>query len=188
MKQLNLHKKQAMRFSELIIKRQSERKYKDTPVSKEDIVSCLEAARLAPSACNSQPWKFIVVQDKKLLKEISDAAIGLGMNKFTATVPVMVAVVQESMNLEAKAGALVKSKDYSMIDLGIAVENFCLQAAELGLGTCIMGWFDEKKVKDVLGVPRSRRVQLLISLGHPDGPTRNKVRKTIEDMSSWNKY
>ena len=51
-----------------------------------------------------------------------------------------------------------------------------------------MGWFDEKKVKDVLGVPRSRRVQLLISLGHPDGPTRNKVRKTIEDMSSWNKY
>ena len=123
-----------------------------------------------------------------IVKEMSDAAIGLGMNKFTASVPVIVAVVQENMNLEAKAGALVKNKDYSMMDLGFAIDHFCLQAAELGLGTCIMGWFDEKRVKKVLGVPRSRRVQLLISLGYPDAPVRNKVRKPIEEMSSWNKY
>ena len=110
------------------------------------------------------------------------------MNKFTVQVPVLVAVVQENMNLEAKAGAVVKNKDYSMMDLGMAVENFCLQAAELGLGTCIMGWFDEKKVKEVLGVPRGRRVQLLIALGHPDAPTRSKVRKPLEEMSSWNEY
>ena len=177
-----------MEFSELILKRQSDRRYAPKPVAREHILKCLEAARMAPSTCNSQPWKFIVVDDRSKLIQISDAAIGLGMNKFTVQVPVLVAVVQENMNLEAKAGAVVKDKDYSMMDLGMAVENFCLQAAELGLGTCIMGWFDEKKVKDVLGVPRSRRVQLLISLGHPDGPTRNKVRKTIEDMSSWNKY
>lgn len=177
-----------MEFSELILKRQSDRRYAPKPVAREHILKCLEAARMAPSACNSQPWKFIVVDDRSKLIQISEAAIGLGMNKFTVQVPVLVAVVQENMNLEAKAGAVVKDKDYSMMDLGMAVENFCLQAAELGLGTCIMGWFDEKKVKDVLGVPRSRRVQLLISLGHPDGPTRNKVRKTIEDMSSWNKY
>ena len=177
-----------MEFSELILKRQSDRRYAPKPVAREHILKCLEAARMAPSACNSQPWKFIVVDDRSKLIQISEAAIGLGMNKFTVQVPVLVAVVQENMNLEAKAGAVVKDKDYSMMDLGMAVENFCLQAAELGLGTCIMGWFDEKKVKDVLGVPRSRRVQLLISLGHPDGPTRNKVRKTIEDISSWNKY
>ena len=73
-----------MEFSELIQKRQSDRKYKDEPVRKEDIVKCLEAARLAPSACNSQPWKFVVVEDKAALKEMSEAAIGLGMNKFTA--------------------------------------------------------------------------------------------------------
>lgn len=177
-----------MEFSELIQKRQSDRKYTGEPVSREDIVKCLEAARLAPSACNSQPWKFIVVQEKDKLKEISEAAIGLGMNKFTAGVPVMVAVVQEKMNMEAKAGALVKNKDYSMIDLGLAVENFCLQAAELGLGTCIIGWFDEKRIKTLLGVPRSRRIQVLISLGHPDAPTRNKTRKSLEEMSSWEKY
>ena len=177
-----------MDFSELVQKRQSDRKYAPKPVAREHILKCLEAARMAPSACNSQPWKFVVVDDRVKLIQISDAAIGLGMNKFTVQVPVLVAVVQENMNLEAKAGAVVKNKDYSMMDLGMAVENFCLQAAELGLGTCIMGWFDEKKVKEVLGVPRGRRVQLLIALGHPDAPTRSKVRKPLEEMSSWNEY
>ena len=177
-----------MDFSELVQKRQSDRKYAPRPVAREHILKCLEAARMAPSACNSQPWKFVVVDDRTKLIQVSDAAIGLGMNKFTVQVPVLVAVVQENMNLEARAGAAVKNKDYSMMDLGMAVENFCLQAAELGLGTCIMGWFDEKKVKEVLGVPRGRRVQLLIALGHPDAPTRSKVRKPLEEMSSWNEY
>lgn len=177
-----------MEFSELVLKRQSDRKYAPKTVDREDIVRCLEAARMAPSACNSQPWKFVAVDDRAKLAELSDAAIGLGMNKFTVQVPVLVAVVQEPMNMEAKAGSVVKNKDYSMMDLGMAVEHFCLQAAELGLGTCIMGWFDEKRVKKILGVPRSRRVQLLIAVGHPDAPTRNKIRKPLEDMSSWNEY
>ena len=110
------------------------------------------------------------------------------MNKFTVQAPVLVAVVQENMNLEAKAGSLIKSKDYSMMDLGMAVENFCLQAVDLGLGTCIMGWFDEKKIKEILEIPRSKRVQLLISVGYPDAPVRDKVRKPMEEISSWNKY
>lgn len=177
-----------MDFSELILKRQSDRRYAPKPVAREHILKCLEAARLAPSACNSQPWKFIVVDDRAKLAELSEAAIGLGMNKFTVQVPVMVAVVQEKMNLEAKAGALVKDKDYSLMDLGMAVEHFCLQAAELGLGTCIMGWFDEKRVRKALGVPRGRRVQLLLTLGYPDSPTRAKVRKPLEEISSWNTY
>ena len=177
-----------MEFSELVLKRQSDRKYAPKRVDREDVVRCLEAARMAPSACNSQPWKFVVVDDRARLAELSDAAIGLGMNKFTVQVPVLVAVVQEPMNMSAKAGSLAKNKDYSMMDLGMAVENFCLQAAELGLGTCIMGWFDEKRVKKVLGVPRTRRVQLLIAVGHPDAPNRQKVRKPLEEMSSWNSY
>lgn len=177
-----------MEFSELILKRQSDRKYAPRPVAREHIVKCLEAARMAPSACNSQPWKFVVVDDRAKLMQISEAAVGLGMNRFTVQVPVLVAVVQERMNLEAKAGSLVKGKDYSLMDLGLAIENFCLQATELGLGTCIMGWFDEKKVKKVLGVPSGRRVQLLIALGYPDGPVREKIRKSLDEMSSWNEY
>ena len=177
-----------MEFSELVLKRQSDRKYAPKRVDREDIVRCLEAARMAPSACNSQPWKFVVMDDRAKLAELSEAAIGLGMNRFTVQVPVLVAVVQEPMNMSAKAGSLAKNKDYSMMDLGMAVENFCLQAAELGLGTCIMGWFDEKRVKKVLGVPRTRRVQLLIAVGHPDAPNRQKVRKPLEEISSWNSY
>jgi nitroreductase len=177
-----------MEFSELVLKRQSDRKYAPKRVDREDVVRCLKAARMAPSACNSQPWKFVVVDDRAKLAELSEAAIGLGMNRFTVQVPVLVAVVQEPMNMSAKAGSLAKNKDYSMMDLGMAVENFCLQAAELGLGTCIMGWFDEKRVKKVLGVPRTRRVQLLIAVGHPDAPNRQKVRKLLEEISSWNSY
>ena len=177
-----------MDFSELIQKRQSDRRYAPKPVAREHILKCLEAARLAPSACNSQPWKFVVVDEEAKLAEMADAAIGLGMNKFTVQVPVLVAVVQEPMNMSAKAGALAKNKDYSMMDLGMAVENFCLQAAELGLGTCIMGWFDERRIKKLLGVPRSRRLQLLIALGYPASPTRRKIRKPLEEISSWNQY
>ena len=177
-----------MNFEELIFKRQSDRKYLPNAVAKEDVMKCLEAARMAPSACNSQPWKFVVVNDRAKLMEMAEAAAGLGMNKFVHSVPVMVAVVLEKMNFTAKIGSMVKNKDYCMLDLGIAVEHFCLQAADLGLGTCIMGWFDEKRISKLLNVPRGKRIPLIISLGYPDAPVRNKVRKPLEEMSSWNEY
>ena len=178
----------AMDFENLVQVRQSDRKYKAQPVEKEKIMKCLEAARLSPSACNSQPWKFIVVDSRQLLGQMADAACGTGMNKFTYQVPVMVAVVLEKMNVTARIGSMLKDKDYSMMDLGMAVEHFCLQAAELGLGTCIMGWFNEKKIASLLGVPRGKRIPLLISVGYPDGPTRQKIRKGMDEISSWNKY
>ena len=176
-----------MNLSELIHKRQSDRKYESRPVSREMVMKCLEAARLAPSACNSQPWKFVVVDDVALLPQMGAAAAGMGMNGFAREVPVIVAVVLEKMNLTARIGSVIKDKEYSLLDVGIAVEHFCLQAAELGLGTCIMGWFDEKKVKKLLGI-KGKRVPLLISLGYPAGETRKKARKSLEEMSSWNQY
>ena len=118
---------------------------------------------------------------------MASAAAGMGMNKFASQCPVIVAVVLEKMNFTARIGSVIKDKEYSLLDVGIAVEHFCLQAAELGLGTCILGWFDEKKVKKLLGIG-SKRVPLLITLGYPDGGTRNKIRKDINTMSSWNKY
>ena len=177
-----------MDFEELILKRQSDRKYAPGKVSTEDIMKCIEAARMTPSACIAQPWKYVVVDDRGKLNEMADAAEGMGMNKFTHGVPVMVAVVLEKINYSAKVGSLVKNKDYCMLDLGMAVEHFCLQAADLGLGTCIMGWFDEKKIASLLGVPRGKRIPLIIALGHPEGPTRKKIRKPLVDMSSWNSY
>mgnify|MGYP003295242280 FL=1 len=174
-------------FAELARIRQSDRKYKDQAVEKEKIIQCLETARISPSANNSQPWKFVVVDDFEKKEQIAECSIGLGMNKFTHQCPVIVAVVLEKQNFMSTIGGMIKNKDYSLFDVGIAVNQFCLQAADLGLGTCIMGWFDEKKIKKILGV-RNRRIPLLISLGYPDAPTREKVRKPLEVMSSWNEY
>ena len=117
-----------MDFLDLVKKRQSDRKYKNTPIDREKIIKCLEAARLAPSACNSQPWKFVVVDDPQLLPEMASAAAGMGMNKFAVQSPVIVAVVLEKMNFTARIGSVIKDKEYSLLDVGIAVENFCLQA------------------------------------------------------------
>lgn len=176
-----------MNFEELINARQSDRKYDNQPIDRSLLRLCLEAARIAPSACNSQPWKFVVVDDPKLLAGMKEAAAGMGMNKWVTDVPVIVAVVLEKMNLTARIGSVIKDKEYSLLDVGIAVEHFCLQATELGLGTCIIGWFDEKKVKKLLDIPK-RRVPLLISVGYPTSEHRKKVRKPLEEMSSWNKY
>lgn len=177
-----------MNFYDLIQKRQSDRRYDASrQVDRDLVMKCLEAARLAPSACNSQPWKFVVVDQPDLKGQMAEAAAGMGMNRFATEAPVIVAVVLEKMNLTARIGSVIKDKEYSLLDVGIAVEHFCLQAAELGLGTCILGWFDEKKVKKLLGVNR-RRIPLLITLGYPAGATRPKSRKTLEEMSNWNKY
>ena len=141
-----------MKFAELVKIRQSDRKYKNQEVEKEKILQCLETARLSPSANNSQPWKFVVVDDVEKKEQIAECSIGLGMNKFTHQCPVIVAVVIEKQDFMTKIGGIIKNKDYSTFDVGIAVNQFCLQAADLGLGTCIMGWFDEKKIKKILGV------------------------------------
>lgn len=177
-----------MDFSTLVTKRQSDRRYDATQrVDRELVIKCLEAARLAPSACNSQPWKFVVVDEPTLQVQMAEAAAGMGMNKFAKDAPVIIAVVLEKMNLTARIGSVIKDKEYSLLDVGIAVENFCLQATELGLGTCILGWFDEKKVNRLLGIGK-RRIPLLITLGYPAAETRKKSRKSLDEMSSWNRY
>jgi len=177
-----------MEFSELVKIRQSDRKYLDKPVEKEKIQKCIETARLSPSANNSQPWKFIVIDDKELKEQIADSAASMGMNSFTHQAPVIIAVVLEKQNMMSSLGSVIQDKEYCLLDIGIAVNQFCLQAADIGLGTCIIGWFKEKRVKKLLHIDRKKRVPLLISIGYSDSHIRNKVRKPVEEMSSWNRY
>ena len=167
-----------MTLSELINNRQSNRKYKEQAVERELVVKCIEAARLAPSACNAQAWKFVVVDQTDLCKQLAEASTGLGMNRFVAQAPVIITVVIERANITSSIGSLIKNKDYSQIDIGIAVEHICLQAVELGLGSCILGWFDEPKVKKLLKIPSSKRVPLLITLGYPNDNQRTSTRVT----------
>jgi nitroreductase len=164
-----LKRRKEMDFFELIYKRESVRGYLDKPVEREKIEKIIEAARVAPSACNAQPWKFVVVDDKELVSKVAKKLyepLVSGINKFALTSPVFIVVVAESRNLASKMGELIKNKDYTNIDIGGACENMCLAGTELGLGTCIMGWFKEKGIKNILSIPSSKKVHLVISLGY----------------------
>jgi len=175
---------------ELIISRQSDRKYSDKPVEKEKLDRIIEAGRMSPSACNAQPWKFIVVTEPSIVEKIAEAASArlLGMNSFVKQAPVQIIVIREKPNFSSKVGATIKNKDYSLIDIGIASENICLQAKAEGLGSCMIGWFDEKMLRKILHIPRSKRVELIITLGYSLGDQRNKKRKPAEETVSYNKY
>ena len=179
---------EAMNFSELVKNRQSVRSYLSTPVEREKILTCLESTRLSPSANNAQPWRFIIVDDATLKNEVADAISSLGMNKFAKQAPVIVVVVLESRDLVSTVAGSYQKKDYSSLDLGIAVHQFCLQATDLGLGSCIIGWFNEKRIKELLNIPKGKRVTLVLTLGYSDAPIREKQRKTLEEISNWNKY
>ena len=177
-----------MDFSELITKRQSERQYDARPVEPEKIMQCIEAARMAPSACNAQPWKFIVVDEPELKKQLATAITGMGMNKFVGEASAIVAIALEKPNALSKIGSVLKGKEYILMDIGIVAAHFCLQATDLGLGTCIVGWFDEKKVRQLLQVPNKKRIPLLLTVGYTTAELRKKQRKELEVMYSANKY
>jgi len=171
--------------------RRSIRKYSDQPVEQEKIERCLEAGRLAPSACNAQPWTFIVVNEPGLKDQVARTARAqtLNMNKFAAQAPVIIAIVEEPANITSTLGSKIKRKHYPLIDIGIAAENICLQAAEEGLGTCMIGWLNEKKAKRLLGVPASKRIPLLISLGYPtDEWPKSRNRKAFDKTVRYNQY
>lgn len=177
-----------MELKTLIETRQSTRKYKTLEVEQEKVEKVIEAARLAPSACNAQAWKFIVVNDPILRKQVAESAASLGMNKFALEAPVIIVCVLEKANATSAIGSQIKNKNYKWIDIGIAVEHICLQATELELGSCIIGWFNEKKVKKLLHIPRNKRIPLLITLGYPDDHARSKIRKPFNEICAFNSY
>jgi len=175
-----------MSFLDLAKRRQSCRKYDLKVVPKESIERCLEAARMSPSACNSQPWKFIVVQEPELKEKLAQHAFGgiYSIFDFAKQAPVLVAVVREHQKYTAKLGGFFRGIQYALIDIGIACEHFILQAEEEGLGSCWIGWFNERGAKRALGLDKRKKVDIIIALGYAEDKTvREKNRKSLEEMS-----
>ncbi|NMM62778.1 NAD(P)H nitroreductase [Clostridium sp. P21] len=173
-------------YFDLIKKRESCRNYADKQVENTKLLACIEAARIAPSACNGQPWKFIVVNNKELSPKVAKCLQDLVMNKFTDKCPAFIIVLEEKSDIKARVGAAIKNQDYSSIDIGIATAHLCLAATEQGLSTCIMGWFNEKGLKDLLHIPNSKRIRLVVSIGYSqDKKLRNKIRKNIDEISQF---
>ena len=177
-------------FLELVKSRQSDRAYLPTPVEKEKLDRILEAARLSPSACNAQPWKIVVVTDLEKRMQIADATVSklLSMNHFTKQAPVQLIIIEERGNFNSRVGGFITNKHYPHIDLGILASHIILAATDEGLGSCIIGWCDEKKVRKTLDIPRNKRVMMLILLGYSDQPLRKKKRKTKEEFVSFDIY
>jgi len=168
-----------MNFAELVKKRQSTRKYADKPVERELIDQCIEAARLAPSARNSQPWSFIVLDDPAVIKSVAERAFSgiYKSTRFAGKAPVLIVVVTEKADYITRMGNLIQNVKYSLIDIGIACEHLVLQAEELGLGTCWLGWFSARGVRKALNLPRSTKIDIIISMGYPLDPDYRKERK-----------
>lgn len=181
-----------MSLLDLVRQRKSVRDFRDKPVEREKIMACLEAARLAPSACNSQPWKFIVIDDPKLKKRLSQVAFNgiYAINTFCKKAPVIVVVISEKGKFIARIGAYLRSTRYYLIDIGIAIEHFVLQAEELGLGTCWIGWFNEKAVKQVLNIPQYKKIDILIALGYYDKARTgaDHGREPMDKIAAFNTY
>jgi len=164
-----------MDFLEIANARQSCRSYDpDRPVEREKLDAILEAARLAPSACNGQPYHLTVCTGE-LAKEVARATMGMGMNKFAQQAPVLVVISEEAYVKSAALGAKLKNNDYRSIDIGIAVAYLTAEAAAQGLGSCILGWLDDEKIRALCDLERP--VRLVITLGYPSPSDTLRVKK-----------
>jgi len=169
-----------MDFFELIEKRQSCRGYDDREVEPEKLEAVLKAAQLAPSACNGQPYHFTVCRGEKA-KQAAKATQGMGMNKFASQAPVLIVVSEEPYVKTAALGAKLKANDYRSMDIGIAVAYLTAAATELGLSTCMLGWLDDEKLREICGLKYP--VRLVITLGYAQNDTvREKKRKDLEEL------
>ena len=171
-----------MNFTEIAHARQSCRAYDpDRQVEQEKLNAILEAVRLAPSACNGQPYRLTVCRGETA-KAVAKATMGMGLNKFATQAPVLVVISEEPYVKSAALGAKVKGNDYRSIDIGIAAAYLTAEAAAQGLGTCILGWLDDEKIRTLCGL--SRPVRLVVTVGYPADTPREKKRKTIDELVS----
>ncbi len=171
-------------YFDLIAKRESCRNFDpDRPVEQEKLIKCLDAARIAPSGCNAQPWKFIVVRNPELKKQLVDAMNDYNINKFAYKCDTLVVITEEFANVVSVIAARFGNQVYAPIDIGLSTMQFCLAATAQGLSTCIMAWMDPVKVKDALGLPQSKRVRVIIGLGYAANDNlRKKDRRTLEEI------
>ncbi|MEA2015319.1 MAG: nitroreductase family protein [Actinomycetota bacterium] len=167
---------------DLIEKRRSIRAYKSQNVKEEDLNYVLQAFRKAPSAKNLQPWKLVVVKDKK---KINDLAIACNSQTFLSEAPVLIVACANINEAYGSMGGYMSSYP---IDIGIALEHLILAATERGLGTCWIGAFKEKLVKDLLNIPEDVRVVAITPLGIPDEEGKIKGRKALTEIVCYDKY
>ncbi len=174
-----------MNFTEIAQNRQSCRSYDASrEVEQEKLNAILESARLAPSACNAQPYKITVCRGEAAAK-VAKAVQGMGMNKFASDAPVMLVLSEQPYNTTAALGAKVKKNDYRSIDIGIMTAYLTAEATAQGLSTCILGWLDDAEIRKICGLDAPVRLVVTLGYAKADDKLRQKKRKDIDELVSY---
>jgi len=171
-----------MEVLEAVKNRRSVRKYKATPVPEETLKDLFSAARAAPSAINSQPWKFIIVTDEEIKRKLVQACNG---QKFIAEAPLIIVGCGFPDEAYATIGGYMNSH---VIDVTIAMDHLMLAATSAGLGTCWIGAFKEEKIKEILGIPADVKVVALTPLGYPDENPTKRSRKDLAELVCYDRF
>jgi nitroreductase len=174
-------------FQKLIHNRRSIRSFEDRPVEREKIITCIEAARLAPSAENVQPWRFIAIDDPEVKKKFCRAAFSgiYAPSRFAVRAPVIIVVLAKKDLLANTIGKQIQGTSWYLIDIGIAGEHLVLQAEELDLGTCWIGWFNAKKARSFLRIPVSYKVVILIAMGYSVPQILSQQKRQPQEKIFW---
>lgn len=173
-----------MDFSEICIERQSCRKYDtERDVEREKLDAVLEAARLSPSACNGQPYHITVCRGD-IAKKVASATMSMGLNGFTDQAPILLVISEEPYVRSAALGSKISGNDYRSMDMGILSAYITAAATEQGLSTCIVGWLDGKKIKELCNIESTVRLVITLGYAHPDDKLRSKKRKTRDELIS----
>lgn len=181
-----------MEFEKLQQRRESCRVYSERPVSREDLVHLVDVARLSPSGCNAQPWKFIIVDEpeakEKLVGCLQDGPVN-GC-PWGDKVPAFIVICEDEAHLKPGVGEHYGSQHFAQMDIGMAAMALCYEATEMGLGTCMIGTMNQERIKEAFGIPGERTVRLLITVGYPAnaGEPRKKTRKALEEIVSFNHW
>ena len=171
-----------MNFTEIALARQSCRRYDpDRPVEQEKLDAILEAVRLAPSACNGQPYHLTVCRGDAA-KAVAKATTGMGLNKFAAQAPILIVISEEPYVKTAALGAKVKGNDYRSIDIGIMTAYLTAEATAQGLSTCILGWLDDEKIRAAIGTDHPTRLVITLGYAKEDEKLRPKKRKELGEL------
>jgi len=184
-----------MTFEEMLLKRESCRAYDPTrPVTREDLTKICEAGRLTPSGCNSQPWRFLAVDEAEARKKLCDALVlesGRTGAPWREDCNAFIVLIEDEAKLmPGVAEYYGTTQRFAQGDIGMACLNMCYRAMELGLSTCIIGMADQKKLREAFAIPEKHEVRMVLAVGYPkeEKPARPKARKPFESVVSFNEW
>ena len=174
-----------MNFTKIANTRQSCRSYDpERAVEEEKLGAILESARLSPSACNGQPYHITVCRGESA-KQVARATQGMGMNKFADAAPVMIVISEQPYVKSAALGAKLKKNDYRSIDIGILAAYITAEAAAQGLGSCILGWLDDQKIREICSLDAPVRLVITLGYAKEGDKLREKKRKDVGELVSF---